>query len=93
MQLSRKTPLKLSLCPFCHGVPGSMHRAPIRFSYNTALGDILVEPNTMQRFLEASQIGASALEELGARGHVAARPIGPARGRERSVSAALWTAC
>jgi glutathione S-transferase len=35
--------------------------------YNTALGDILSEPNTMQRFLEASQIGQAALEELGAR--------------------------
>jgi len=33
--------------------------------FNTALGDILIEPNTMKRFLEASQAGGSALEELG----------------------------
>ena len=34
--------------------------------YNVALGDILTEPNTMKRFLEASAVGQAALEELGA---------------------------
>ena len=31
------------------------------------LGDILTEPNTLKRFLEASAVGQAALEEVGVR--------------------------
>ena len=34
--------------------------------YNARLGDILTEPNTMERFLAASAAGQDALVELGA---------------------------
>jgi glutathione S-transferase len=35
--------------------------------YNAALGDILTEPNTMERFLKANAAGVAALEERGLR--------------------------
>jgi hypothetical protein len=34
--------------------------------YNVCLGDILTEPNTLERFLAASAAGQGALEEVGA---------------------------
>ncbi len=45
---------------------------------NTALGDILTEPNTLKRFLEASATGQAALEELGARVRAQFAPPGAA---------------
>jgi len=49
---------------------GEMTRLPFHeeaHRYNVALGDIVVEPNTMKRFLEASAVGQAALEGVGVR--------------------------